>query len=73
MDTAAEILGNRTFVPLRFIAMALGEEIEYDEETKMIYVGRAFGQERAAEARMNRDDVDDDDDEEEEEDDEDDD
>lgn len=64
MDTAAEILGNRTFVPLKFIAVALGEEVEWEEETGIINVGKARGQERAAEARLNKDDTDDDDDEE---------
>lgn len=57
MDTAAEILGNRTFVPLKFIAVALGEEVDWDPETGIIKVGREFGQATAAEARMKDDDM----------------
>jgi len=51
MDTEAQILGNRTYVPLRFIVIGLGEEVEWNPEDGTINVGRALGQERAAEAR----------------------
>lgn len=50
MDTQAQILGNRTFVPLRFIAVALGHEVEWNAADKTIRIGR--GQEIAEEARM---------------------
>ena len=34
MDVAPVILGNRTMVPLRFIAEALGAEVSWDVETR---------------------------------------
>jgi hypothetical protein len=40
LDVEAQLIGNRTYVPLKFIAVALGEEIFYDELTKEVFVGR---------------------------------
>ncbi|MBC7104483.1 MAG: hypothetical protein H5T97_00935 [Firmicutes bacterium] len=39
MDVPAELISNRTFVPIRFIATALGERIGYDPETGDIDIG----------------------------------
>ena len=66
MDTEAQILGDRTFVPLKFSAVALGEEVKWNPETGIINVGRVLGQERAAQARMIEENDDEDDDEDEE-------
>lgn len=68
MDTEAQILGNRTFVPLKFIAEALGEKVKWNPEDKSINIGREFGQAIAEEARTNDDDADDADDEDDEDD-----
>ncbi|MEW5920287.1 MAG: stalk domain-containing protein [Bacillota bacterium] len=39
LDVPVQLLGNRTFVPLRFIAEALGENVYYDENTSDIIIG----------------------------------
>lgn len=39
IDVPAQLVSNRTMVPLRFIAQALNNEIEYDTETGAIIVG----------------------------------
>lgn len=39
LDVPAQIIKNRTFVPLRFIAESLGEKVEYVEETREIHIG----------------------------------
>lgn len=39
LDVPAQLISNRTFVPLRFLAEIFGEEVEYDEETGDINIG----------------------------------
>lgn len=39
LDVPAQLISNRTFVPLRFIAQTLGETVDYDEETGEIDIG----------------------------------
>lgn len=39
LDVKPEIVCNRTFVPLRFIAQSLGEKVDYDKETGEINIG----------------------------------
>lgn len=39
LDTPAQLINNRTFVPLRFVSEMLGEKVDYDEETGDIDVG----------------------------------
>ncbi len=39
LDVPAQLVSNRTFVPLRFIAEALGEKVAYDPDTGDIDVG----------------------------------
>ncbi|MBC7347561.1 MAG: hypothetical protein H5U00_08950 [Clostridia bacterium] len=39
MDVPAQLISNRTFVPIRFIAAALGERVNYDPETGDIDIG----------------------------------
>ena len=63
LDVQAQLIGNRTYVPLKFIAVALGEDIFWNEETKEVFVGR--GREIAEAAKemageMKNDDDDDD-------------
>lgn len=41
MDVPAQLISNRTFVPIRFIAAALGERVSYDEETGDIDIGES--------------------------------
>lgn len=38
-DVAPFILDGRTFVPLRFIAEALGEDVQWDGNTRTVYIG----------------------------------
>lgn len=38
-DTAAVVRENRTFVPLRFVSDALGEQVEWDGFSRYVYVG----------------------------------
>ncbi len=39
LDVEAQIISARTFVPLRFVAVALGESVDYDAETGEVSVG----------------------------------
>ena len=39
LDVPAQLISNRTFVPLRFVAQTLGEAVNYDEETGEIDIG----------------------------------
>ena len=39
LDVPAQIINNRTFIPLRFIAESLGEKVEFVEETGEINIG----------------------------------
>lgn len=39
LDVPAEIINNRTFVPLRFVAQTLGEKVNYDNDTGEIDIG----------------------------------
>lgn len=39
LDVPAQMISSRTFVPLRFIAQTLGEEVNYDETTGDISIG----------------------------------
>lgn len=39
LDVPAQIMSNRTFVPLRFVAQSLGDCVNYDEETGDIDIG----------------------------------
>ncbi|MCR4442098.1 MAG: copper amine oxidase N-terminal domain-containing protein [Peptococcaceae bacterium] len=39
IEVPAQLISNRTFVPLRFIAQTLGEKVEYDEQTGEIDIG----------------------------------
>ncbi|MDD4088901.1 MAG: copper amine oxidase N-terminal domain-containing protein, partial [Tissierellia bacterium] len=39
LDVPAEIISNRTFVPLRFVAQTLGEKVNYDNDTGEIDIG----------------------------------
>ncbi len=41
MDTAAEISHDRTMVPIRFIAQALGQAVEWDSNSQMVYITRS--------------------------------
>lgn len=52
MDTEAQVIGNRTYVPLRFIAIALGEPVEYDAETKEVRIGRPESPGKSEEAKL---------------------
>ena len=54
MDTEAQVIGNRTYVPLRFIAIALGEPVEYDAETKEVRIGKPESPGKSAEAKLNQ-------------------
>jgi hypothetical protein len=38
-DAVAQVINNRTFVPLRFIAEALGEKVNYDDTTGEVEIG----------------------------------
>ncbi|MCE5195645.1 MAG: copper amine oxidase N-terminal domain-containing protein [Negativicutes bacterium] len=40
MDTVAEITMDRTMVPIRFVAQALGHAVEWNPESQMIYITR---------------------------------
>lgn len=42
IDCPAEIVGNRTFVPVRFVAEALGATVHYEHETRAITIKRSF-------------------------------
>lgn len=42
LDTAAEIVQGRTFVPLRFVSEALGVEVDWVEETQQIRLKKAW-------------------------------
>lgn len=39
LDVPAQVISNRTFVPLRFVAQTLGEKVDYDEESGEIDIG----------------------------------
>lgn len=39
LDVPAQIISNRTFVPLRFIAQTLGDKVDYDEASGEINIG----------------------------------
>lgn len=39
LDVAPKLVDNRTMVPLRFIAESLGEEVEWDNNNRNIYIG----------------------------------
>lgn len=39
IDCPAQLISNRTFVPLRFVAQTLGEKVNYDEATGEIDIG----------------------------------
>jgi hypothetical protein len=39
IDVPAQVMNNRTFVPLRFVAQTLGEKVSYDDETGDIAIG----------------------------------
>lgn len=39
LDVPAQLISNRTFVPLRFVAQTLGETVDFDEETGEIDIG----------------------------------
>jgi hypothetical protein len=38
MDTSAAIIGDRTFVPLRFVTEALGEKVDWDAENCTVLI-----------------------------------
>jgi len=38
LDVPAQIFSGRTFVTLRFVAVALGEDVKWDEETKTAFI-----------------------------------
>lgn len=38
LDVPAQIKGGRTFIPLRFVSEALGAQVDYDNETKLVVV-----------------------------------
>ncbi len=38
LDKAAEITGDRTFVPLRFVMESLGADVEWDPDTASVYI-----------------------------------
>ena len=38
MDVPAQIINNRTFVPIRFIAESLGGTVEWDQEKQMVTI-----------------------------------
>ena len=38
LDKAAEIIGDRTFVPLRFVMEALEAEVTWDQESYSVYI-----------------------------------
>ena len=40
LDTAAKIKSGRTFVPVRFIAETFGTEVNWDNNTRSVYVGK---------------------------------
>lgn len=39
LDVPAQIISNRTFVPLRFVAQTLGDKVDYDEASGEINIG----------------------------------
>lgn len=43
MDVPAQLISNRTFVPLRFIAEALGDKVEHDADTGDIEISGCLG------------------------------
>ena len=50
LDVPAMLLGNnRTFVPLRFIAVALGEKVDFDPDTGEVIIGDDEEEEEAEE------------------------
>lgn len=42
-DVPAQLVSNRTFVPLRFVALALGEAIDWDAVTGTAFIGKGKG------------------------------
>ena len=40
LDVSAQIFQNRTFVPMRFVAIAFGKEVGYDQLTRSVYLGK---------------------------------
>jgi len=41
LDTKAELINNRTMVPLRFVSECLGAKVEWDEENQAVYIYKA--------------------------------
>ncbi|MDW7672734.1 MAG: copper amine oxidase N-terminal domain-containing protein [Bacillota bacterium] len=54
MDAEAQVIGNRAHVPLRFIAIALGEPVEYDAKTKEVRIGKHESPRKYAETKLNQ-------------------
>ena len=54
IDMPAQLMCNRTFVPLRFLSETLGEKVDYDEETGEIDVGEEKENEKKIETQMRK-------------------
>lgn len=61
LDVPPEIISNRTFVPLRFVAQSLGEKVDYDDETGEIDIGDGEDEDADADDEDSEDDEDTDD------------
>ena len=60
LDVPAEIISNRTFVPLRFVAQTLGEKVNYDNDTGEIDIGEDEDEDEADEEADEDEEVDED-------------
>ena len=49
MDVGAQIFAGRAFVPVRFVATALGEDVRWDAEARTAFIGGPGGNDAADE------------------------
>ncbi len=49
MDVGAQIFAGRAFVPVRFVATALGEDVSWDAEARTAFIGGPGGNDAADE------------------------
>ena len=52
LDAPARLVNGRTYVPLRFVAQALGEEVAWDGSTKTVAIGETVGQATDLKSRL---------------------
>jgi hypothetical protein len=55
LDVAAEIIEGRTFVPLRFVSENTGAEVNWDDNTKTVYISYVFDKYKLGETSYYRD------------------